>query len=100
MYAVVSSNTKIGLVCLLSWLALGGLALAEDAPAAMPPAPPSDAAPAASSAEAPSLAEAERPAANGVFLEGLGAGVLYSLNYERVVADAVAVRLGFSYWSV
>jgi hypothetical protein len=42
----------------------------------------------------PKLAE------NSIFIEGLGAGGLYSLNYERMVADEVAVRAGFSYLSI
>ncbi|HMI87677.1 MAG TPA: hypothetical protein VK550_26505 [Polyangiaceae bacterium] len=41
----------------------------------------------------PKLAE------NSIYAEGLGAGLAYSLNYERMVADEVAVRAGFSYMS-
>ena len=41
----------------------------------------------------PKLAE------NSIYAEGLGAGLAYSLNYERLVADEVAVRAGFSYMS-
>jgi hypothetical protein len=38
-------------------------------------------------------------APNSIYAEGLGAGLAYSLNYERMVADEVAVRAGFSYMS-
>jgi hypothetical protein len=38
-------------------------------------------------------------APNSIYAEGLGAGLAYSLNYERLVADEVAVRAGFSYLS-
>jgi hypothetical protein len=31
-----------------------------------------------------------------VFLEVLGSSILYSVNYERVLFDQVAVRIGFS----
>jgi hypothetical protein len=99
-------------VCLLTWLALGGMALAEDLPP--PPPPPAAPAPTASQStevdatppvtakeqEAQEDSAAAAPAKNGVFLEGLGPGILYSVNYERLVIDEVAVRVGFSYWSV
>jgi len=39
-------------------------------------------------------------AENTVHVEGIGAGGLYSLNYERIVADVVGVRAGFSYMSM
>ena len=38
-----------------------------------------------------------KPAPNSVFLEGLGAGMYYSVNYERRVIDDIGVRLGFGY---
>lgn len=41
----------------------------------------------------PKLAE------NTIYAEGLGAGLAYSLNYERMVAESVGVRAGFSYMS-
>ena len=44
--------------------------------------------------------EKDKPAPNSVFLEGLGAGLFYSINYERRVIDDVGVRAGFSYLSV
>jgi hypothetical protein len=40
------------------------------------------------------------PAPNSIFAEGLGAGLAYSINYERLVLDELAVRVGFSYLSV
>jgi len=38
-----------------------------------------------------------RPAPNSIYLEGLGPGIWYSINYERRVIDDLGVRLGFSY---
>ncbi len=38
-----------------------------------------------------------RPAPNSVFVELLGAGVWYSLNYERRVIDDLGIRVGLSY---
>jgi hypothetical protein len=45
-------------------------------------------------------AAVERNARNAVYAEGLGAGLAYSLNYERLVVDDLAVRVGASYLSV
>ena len=39
------------------------------------------------------------PAENSIYIEGLGAGLFYSLNYERLVVEQLAVRIGFSYTS-
>ncbi len=47
---------------------------------------------------APARAQ-ERGAVNSVFAEGLGPGLLYSLNYERVFEDDFGLRAGFSYMS-
>jgi hypothetical protein len=44
--------------------------------------------------------EKDKPAANSVFLEGLGAGLFYSVNYERRVIDDLGVRAGFGYVSL
>jgi hypothetical protein len=87
-------------------------------PAASPPLPapdataPSTAAPSstpavapsgASSREAPAQqappADGERTANNAVYVEGLGPGLLYSINYERSLSD-FALRVGFGYVSV
>ncbi|MFT7621757.1 MAG: hypothetical protein ACI9WU_000922 [Myxococcota bacterium] len=46
-----------------------------------------------------SAQEEDRTANSTIFLEGLGPGVLYSINYERLVLDPLAVRVGFSYFS-
>lgn len=44
--------------------------------------------------------EAEkRPAKNSIYAEGLGPGLLYSINYDRLIIDDLAVRVGFSYMS-
>jgi hypothetical protein len=77
---------------------------ADDAAAAPPPAaaapatPAPPAAPAAPAGEAPAPS-GNHPSPNSVYLEGLGAGLLYSLNYERMVNDDLGVRIGFSYMS-
>lgn len=39
-------------------------------------------------------------AKNAVYLEGLGPGVFYSVNYERIIADVVAPRIGIGVLSV
>jgi hypothetical protein len=44
--------------------------------------------------------EEPKPAPNSVFAEGLGAGLAYSINYERRVIDDLGIRVGFSYLSV
>jgi hypothetical protein len=85
-----------------AWCVLGGVALAEDSLAAKTEAATTgDDTSAGSSAIALEQHPSDNgPAKNGVFLEGLGPGLLYSINYERLVTDDLAVRLGFSYWSV
>lgn len=48
----------------------------------------------------PTEKEAVAPLAkNSIFAEGLGAGLAYSFNYERMVIDDLGVRAGFSYLS-
>jgi hypothetical protein len=47
----------------------------------------------------PMVREEPKLAENSIYAEGLGAGLAYSLNYERMVADSVGVRAGFSYMS-
>src|SRR5882762_6411596 len=41
----------------------------------------------------------ESPAYNSIFVEGGGPGLLYSLNYERVVENDFGLRIGMSYVS-
>lgn len=51
--------------------------------------------------DAPEQAKQDnKPAPNSVFLEGLGAGLFYSINYERRVIDDLGVRAGFGYVSL
>jgi hypothetical protein len=46
------------------------------------------------------LAQVDAPhAANAVYLELFGNGGLYSLNYEHIVADHLALRVGYASWS-
>jgi len=42
-------------------------------------------------------AEAEQPAANGVFVELIGSAPIGSVNYERLLAPHLALRLGVGY---
>lgn len=37
---------------------------------------------------------------NAIYVEGLGAGVLYSVNYDRRITPDFSVRVGFSSWSI
>jgi hypothetical protein len=78
-----------------------------DAPLSSAPAP---AAPGAAPAPAPAPADApappaaaepddERTANNAVYLEGLGPGLFYSINYDRSFGD-FAGRIGFGYVSI
>lgn len=40
-----------------------------------------------------------RSAKNSIWAEGLGSGLLYSVNYERMVLDDLGVRVGLAYYS-
>jgi hypothetical protein len=75
--------TAAALAC--AFLASPVRAFGEEPPDSAPPSPP---APQAS------------PARNGLYVEGLGNGVLYSFNYERFVLDDLAVRVGFGMASI
>lgn len=37
---------------------------------------------------------------NAIYIEGLGPGLLYSVNYDRRITPNISVRLGFTYWSL
>jgi len=95
-----------------SMLVLGvsaSLTYATTAAAQMAP-PPEEAAPAAAPAPAPmapapnatvaTTPSEKKPSPNSVYAEGLGAGLAYSLNYERLVIDDLGVRAGISYLSM
>ena len=41
----------------------------------------------------------ERTAMNGLYVEGLGPGLFYSFNYDRVISD-IALRIGIGYVSI
>jgi len=66
------------------------------APAMPAPAPAGEAA----TAPAPSHEREPELAPNSIYAEGLGAGIAYSINYERMIVDDFAVRVGFGYLSV
>jgi len=40
-----------------------------------------------------------REAKNAIYLDLLGPGVFYSINYDRVIVDDFSARIGFSYFS-
>jgi hypothetical protein len=47
----------------------------------------------------PSAAQQERTAFNNIFVEGLGPGLWYSFNYERIISD-IGIRAGLGYISL
>jgi hypothetical protein len=94
-------RSPIALCSLVLSIAAAGTLAATTAHAEETSAPPAASQPAPAPAEAPQpkAEEGDHPAPNSVYLEGLGAGIVYSINYERMVIDEVGVRLGFSYMS-
>jgi hypothetical protein len=91
--------------CLTSLSVVASAANAEPAGSPAPVAPAAPAAnPAADTPAAPTQVvtdgDSRARAENTVYVEGLGAGILYSVNYERLVIEDLAVRGGFGYWSV
>lgn len=85
--------------------AISGVAHAQDAPppqqpppggpppGAMPPPPPPP------GYGPPPTGEQERTANNAIYVDLLGPGLLYSIDYDRAFGD-FAVRVGFSYFSL
>ena len=49
------------------------------------------------STSAAPAAEEEIVAPNSIFAEGLGSGLFYSINYERLIINELGARLGFAY---
>src|SRR4051812_37775327 len=102
---VRTASTVLAIGCVfLSQRAHAELPESAEAPATMEDAKPIAAPPQADTlkpiSEAPPPGPAkEREAKNAVYVEGLGAGLFYSVNYERVFGD-FAPRIGFSYFSV
>jgi len=95
-------RSPIVLCSLVVSIFAGGTLAATTAAAEETSAPPPPSQPQPAPAEAPQARGADagdHPSPNSVYLEGLGAGLLYSVNYERMVIDEVGVRLGFSYMS-
>jgi hypothetical protein len=96
----------IGLLSSGAWAADVGSAVAapstaDDSAPAASPAPPTADAPRPISAPAPPSSEPpkKRTANNAIYVEGLGAGLIYSVNYEHMFGD-FAPRVGFEYLSV
>lgn len=67
--------------------------------AATTEAPPPEPVAAAAPAEPDYLAEEPEAPRNNVFGEAFGAGLWYSVNYERIIVPNLAVRVGFSFLS-
>lgn len=65
-------------------------------PGAYPPPPPPAYPPPPPEAFGPQEDADERSAKNSIYVEGLGPGILYSINYDRNFGD-FAGRVGFSY---
>lgn len=88
------ASTLIG----LSSTALAGTRGESDlgAPGSLPP-PSADRPSAAPEKQGQST---DRKAKNLVYLELLGNGGLYSINYERMLSNDLSARLGFSYFSI
>ena len=82
----------------LSTTALAGTRSEGDmgSPDALPP-PAADRGAGSPKAKATST---DRKAKNLVYLELLGNGGLYSVNYERMLSNDLSARLGFSYFSI
>src|SRR5882724_1333146 len=95
-------RTRVVSVGLLMGLGVTVPAFAQD-PAAAPAAEAPAAAPSAEAppppAEAPANAAPERTANNAIYVELLGAGLFYSINYDRRISD-FALRAGLMYFSV
>jgi hypothetical protein len=93
-----SSMIMIGLA---TGLFAASSAWADAAPSGPPVAPAPAAAPSAEApAPPPSVdAEEERTANNALYAEGLGPGLIYSIDYDRTFGD-FAARVGFGYLSV
>lgn len=68
-------------------------------PGGYPPPPPGGYPPPPPGYYAQEAPPVERTAFNSLYIEGLGPGLLYSLNYDRIFGD-FAGRVGFSYLSL
>jgi hypothetical protein len=101
------SMSKVQLAVLVVGTGVGLLAVSPRDAHAVPPAkgatPPMSVQPTqrpVDTAAPAQVLQGPRPAPNSIYVEGLGAGLAYSLNYERLVLDELAVRGGFSYMSI
>jgi hypothetical protein len=92
-------RSSIFAIALSAGLLVTSLASADPAPA--PPPPPATVAPPPDTVAPPlrpAGSEEERTAENAIYLEGLGPGLIYSINYDRSFGD-FAGRIGFGYLS-
>jgi hypothetical protein len=82
----------------MMFAALALATLAADVPPAEVAPPPAEVAP--PPAAPPAALEAERSAPNVLFAEAFGSGLLYSVNYERLVPSwNIGLRAGASYFT-
>jgi hypothetical protein len=88
---VPNRSSRLGLAALSTWALVAGWM--DRASAEGPPEPRPI------PAEAPN-AEPAKLAPNSLFVEGFGAAVFYSLNYERMVLDELGVRAGVGFLPV
>jgi hypothetical protein len=95
-----SGKLSVSVSMAASVLALSGVAFAQPIDDVEPAAPsPSHDRP-IDNPSAKNADSKERKAKNLVYLELLGNGGVYSINYERMLTDDLSARLGFSYLSV
>lgn len=100
----MSRITYIGSVVVFAWLAFFTSAFADSPVAPASTREPPVAAVRSGSGDVPDEADAPVdpaaliPARNALFVEVLGPGVAFSLNYERTFFSQVAVRAGFAPW--
>lgn len=80
--------------------AASGVALAQEYDEVEQASPPPTRDRAVDNPSVKSTSSKERKAKNLVYLELLGNGIAYSVNYERMLTDDLSARLGFSYLSV
>ncbi|MET0791974.1 MAG: hypothetical protein ABW061_10680 [Polyangiaceae bacterium] len=74
----------------------GAAAAPGPPPGGYPPPPPGGYPPPPPGYYGPEAPPLERQAKNSIYIEGLGPGILYSINYDRNIGD-FAGRVGFSY---
>jgi hypothetical protein len=94
------SHLGIPLCAALLTSSIAGIASAQEPPPPPPPPPPARPAPPEGRAvEVEPPPPTERTANNALYIEALGAGLFYSLNYDHAFG-AIAPRVGIGYFAV